>query len=154
MNFDIRWANASDEAFLQRGVTALLSELRGCPVDSEQEALNETVTQMLFDIENFGIFIAEKDEKQIGFMTFAVVKALHCREYAMIEELWVLKNYRNAGVGKLLMKALEQYCTEHGIKRIDVGLPGASFRDFDKTNGFYSGCGFVDVGLRKKKVMG
>lgn len=153
MNFDIRWANVSDKEFLRCGVTDLLSELRGCPVDLEQEALNETITQMLSNNENYGIFIAKKDEKQIGFMAFAVVEALHCGKYAMLEDLWVLKNYRNAGVGKLLMKALEQYCTDHGIKRIDVGLPGASFRDFDKTNGFYSGCGFIDVGLRKKKVI-
>lgn len=153
MNFNIRWANTSDMDFLRCGVRNLLGELRGCPVELEQEDLNETITHMISDDGNYGIFIAENDEKQIGLMTFSVVKALHCGKYAVIEELWVLKDYRNAGVGKLLIEGLERYCAERGIKRIDVGLPGASFQDFDKTNGFYSGCGFTDVGLRKKKVI-
>lgn len=71
----------------------------------------------------------------------------------MIEELWVLEDYRNAGAGKLLIEGLERYCVEHEIKRIDVGLPGNSYQHFNKTNAFYSGCGFIDVGLRKKKVI-
>ena len=153
MAFNIRRANASDMDFLQRGVRDLLSELRGCMVELEKEELKETITHMISDNEHYGIFIANHDEKQIGLMAFSVVKAMHCGKYAVIEELWVLKDYRNAGTGKLLIGALERYCAQQKIKRIDVGLPGASFQDFDKTNSFYSGCGFTDVGLRKKKVI-
>lgn len=153
MKLKIRQANVLDKDFLEYGVMRLLSELRGCPVYPEQMNLNDTVTDMILDDENYGIFIAEKDETQIGFMAFAVVKALHCGIYTMIEELWVSEKERNAGVGKLLMEALERYCMEHEIRRIDVGLPGREFPDFNKTNGFYSGCGFTDVGIRKKKVL-
>ena len=153
MEFHVRWANALDIDFLQCGVTNLLSELRGCTVEMEKEELNKTITRMISDNENYGIFIANHGEKRIGLMAFSVTEAMHCGKYAVIEELWVLKDYRSAGAGKLLIEGLERYCAEHGIKRIDVGLPGTSFQDFDKTNGFYSKCGFTDVGPRKKKVI-
>ena len=41
----------------------------------------------------------------------------------LLKEIWIPKEKRNKGLGKLFMEALEKKCKQAGVKRVQIYLP-------------------------------
>lgn len=93
--------------------------------DLENEILNQSKFKEIF-IENINqpnylYLIAELQNEKIGFISFHVQNLLHhCGLVGEIQEFYIVSNYRNKGIGRLLMKEIMQYAVEHNLKSIEV----------------------------------
>lgn len=93
-----------------------------------------------FKDETVTMFVAEADEKVVGY-----VKVVAHDEFAKggridyAENLFVMKEYREKGVGKVLMKKVIQNAQEHGSIQIKL----ITRIDEQNTPAFYEGLGFV-----------
>ncbi|MFN0014154.1 MAG: GNAT family N-acetyltransferase [Saprospiraceae bacterium] len=67
--------------------------------------------------------------------------------YGVINELFVLPEYRSEGVGKMLLDFAKDIGEQRGWTRIEVTTPGD---EFDKTLRFYEREGFWKIGPRYK----
>jgi branched-chain amino acid aminotransferase len=88
-------------------------------------------------------------------ITLTTQEAIHIGgTYGLIQELWVHPAHRNQNIGENLIKALEIYCLQQRISRIEVGLPTYDFHSFSSTYHFYQKSGFMDSGPRMQKMIG
>jgi|GEM_PF-872309 len=70
------------------------------------------------------ILIAKDDNKMIGFITYEKVDAdyfdTNFKEHSDILELFVKEDYREKGVGKLLMDKVEKFFKNKGINTLSL----------------------------------
>lgn len=101
--------------------------------DRDKEAVIKLISEVLFELFNHppvnigdlnnirkwyfdmnGVFyVAEEDNKLVG--TAAVFKE---KENARLKRMYVLKDYRNKGLGKLLLAKITEFCKSKGYKKI------------------------------------
>ena len=154
--FTIREAELEDEDFVIFGTKELIKELRNSDSIPEIEGIENEYKRIMNSSNNDKVFIAISDkEEKSGFISISENFALHCGgKYITIQELWVKPEFRSHGVGTLLIKYIEKYCKNLGIKRIDVGLPNYTFKGYPETHDFYLRNEYTDIGVRMKKVIG
>jgi GNAT superfamily N-acetyltransferase len=81
-------------------------------------------------------------------------RALHVPgRYLTIQDLWVRREWRSAGVGAGLVEALADRGAAEGVRRIEVGLPRESFEAIRATERFYLGTGFELLGPRMRRLL-
>lgn len=68
--------------------------------------------------------------------------------FGIIQELFVEKTFRSAGIGKLLIDKAKELSNNNGWTRIEVGAPDRN--QFRQTLSFYKREGFVEIGPRLK----
>ena len=86
--------------------------------------------------------------KTVGVMTIAETLSLYAGGYiGVINELYVVPEYRSEGVGKILLDAARDLADERGWRRLEVTTPGA---EYQKTLHFYEKEGFLPIGPRYK----
>ena len=90
-----------------------------------------------------GVIVAEKDEKSVGFAYFRFQ-----RDYIGIEEMDVRKEYQQKGVGKSLLRYIEQIAREKGVSRLKTGTSVNREGKPWKAYGFWIHMGFSDTGKR------
>ncbi|MFZ5988325.1 MAG: GNAT family N-acetyltransferase [Bacillota bacterium] len=151
--FKIIEASAEDENFVVHGVGELIKELRNINSAPEIKGIRDAYKRIINSTTLDKIFIAlSQNGEKCGFISISEQCALHCGgNYITIQELWTKPNFRSLGVGKQLVKYVEEYCRNNGISRIDVGLPDYTFLGFPETYDFYSRNEFIDIGVRMKK---
>ncbi|TXC92852.1 GNAT family N-acetyltransferase [Metabacillus litoralis] len=96
------------------------------------------------------VFLAEEKNHFIGFISLCISHSLYAGgEFGIIQEFYVLPEYRSNGIGsKLLAKAI-QYGKTMEWKRIEVATP--PLPQFSKSFIFYKNNGFIDGEGRKLK---
>lgn len=88
------------------------------------------------------------DEEAVGILTIAESLGLYAGgRIGVINELYVLPEYRSEGVGKLLLDAAKELAEQRGWTRLEVTTPGEGY---EKTLRFYEREGFVPIGPRYK----
>jgi PhnO protein len=71
--------------------------------------------------QNYAYFVAEAENTIVGFISFHPQKLLHhCGLVGEIQEFYVIPNFRNQHIGKLLIDTIKDYAKKHGLKSIEV----------------------------------
>jgi GNAT superfamily N-acetyltransferase len=90
----------------------------------------------------------------VGVLAASWGRALHVPgRYLTIQDLWVRREWRSAGVGAGLVDALAERAAAAGVGRIEVGLPRESFEAIRATERFYLGNGFEPLGPRMRRLL-
>lgn len=91
----------------------------------ENELLEFDVFEKIFN-ENISnpdhiYLLAEADNESVGFISFHTQKLLHhCGLVGEIQEFYIDQNYRNQGIGRLLIEKIMNYAALHKLKSIEV----------------------------------
>ena len=86
-------------------------------------------------------FVAEIDGEIVGYLCGSIEDALSYRSFERLADLgdmFVLLQYRNAGIGSALVKSFKLWSKEQGVKRIRVEVTAQN----SKALSFYSENGF------------
>ena len=121
MNIKIRRATAQDAHTIWRFIRQLADyQNHFAQIETTPASLRE---QMLSKNPPFHCLLAEDNEKPVGF-------ALYHYNYSTwdgkpgiyIDDLFVLKQWRSNGIGKLLMQELAKIALEQGCSRIELSV--------------------------------
>ena len=90
----------------------------------------------------------DNDGDPAGLITITETISLYaCGLIGVINELYVLPEYRSEGLGKMLLDQCKELGQERGWKRLEVTTPG---EEYEKTLHFYEREGFYRIGPRYK----
>lgn len=104
-------------------ITKLLFELNGSKVELDNKSLTKAYSEFILN-DNNKIYIASDHEKEIGIITVTQLIAIYTQgRYGIINELYVLPEYRSSGIGKLLLYEVIKFAKSKDWKRIEVGAP-------------------------------
>ena len=92
------------------------------------------------------IYVAEENEKIVGFITAEIFKkkAWYTVQLGSINNIFVLEEYRNQGIGKALIKTVIDALKEVGITNVQLD----TYNKNDKAIKFYEGLGFEKCNLQ------
>ncbi len=93
------------------------------------------------DLDSANIFVAERNENVLGFLSFNSEPAFH-REgrIGTITAMCVLESERGHGIGRMMVEAVEQFAVHSGCVRIAV----ASGVQRTETHMFYRALGYEE----------
>jgi len=148
----VRLAKADDAAAVAGAIEKLLVELGGEQPDAAEL---EAATRELVEAPEAGaVLIAETGGELVGLLAASWQLAIHVPgRYATIQDLWVLPAWRSRAIGHDLIEALCELAREHGVDRIEVGLPKESFERVGATEAFYRANGFSHLGPRMRRLL-
>jgi GNAT superfamily N-acetyltransferase len=93
----------------------------------------------------------DDDGDIVGILTIAETLSLYAGGYiGVLNELYVVPEYRSEGVGKMLLDAAKALAEERDWVRLEVTTPGD---EYDKTLRFYEREGFLPIGPRYKYLL-
>lgn len=106
----------------------------------------ETVTQTLITRPNFGAFIAyDVKNSPVGLIIISEAFAIYNGgDFGVITELYVDRNSRSTGIGKLLLQSVFKFSEEMNWSKIEVGAPNSD--EWPRTLKFYKNNGFHQKG--------
>lgn len=127
-------------------VARLLDHL-GYPCSHAEAA--ERIATVLSDRRQH-LLLAEVDGEACGLVSLYTLYSLaHGSELARITSLVVAPGHARTGIGRLLLREVEQLSRSHGIHRIEVT---SNARRVD-AHAFYRGCGYGDDSRRFVKML-
>lgn len=99
--------------------------------------------EVLFLEKEVGAFLAMRDETVLGYVLSVVVDFpenpfQYARQYVELDQLLVLEDHRQQGVGKELLDAITAFAHERDLHRIQLNhwTMNAEARSFFNANGF------------------
>jgi predicted GNAT family N-acyltransferase len=102
----------------------------------------------LYDTYAVLFLVYNTENKPIGAARFRVLDNL-----GIIERVSVLKNYRNQGIGELIMKTIESYAIDHSdVNEIHLGAQLRAFSFYKRLNYEPFGEMYFEVGIEHKKM--
>ncbi len=138
-----RIADASDSAVISMLLAALFEEVEGSP---EAEEIYAIFAEMEEDDSHSTLLALDKDDDIVGIVTIVECLSISAGgKYGVINELYVVPEYRSEGVGKMLVDEVKALAENLGWKRIELTTPGD---EFSKTIRFYEREGFYRIGPR------
>ena len=150
--WEVRPAMHADVPALVAGLSELLVEIGGKPAVSE--ALEDTAHELIDDPDAGALLVAEDDEVIVGVLGVSWQLAIRVPgRYGLIQELWVHPSWRGRTIGGDLVVALSDLAREHGVERLEVGLPSERYRHVEATETFYTNNGFTPIGLRMRRLL-
>lgn len=118
----------------------------------EKESLEFLTDELIISMVNncsTKIFLAEDNDEIIGLLTLTESQAIYAGgKYGVIDEMYVIPEYRSKQVGALLVNKAKEIAQEKNWKRIDVTAP--TEERWKRTVAFYEKCGFVFTGPKLK----
>ncbi|MGN7356889.1 GNAT family N-acetyltransferase [Paenibacillus sp. SAF-054] len=112
-----------------------------------RKAFNQGMEQGIYSV-----FMAISGGQTIGFIAMCESFSLYADgRFGIIQELYVLENYRSMNVGGELLKFAINYGQEKGWKRLEVCTP--PIPEFERTLEFYEKNEFSITGGKKLKIM-
>jgi len=114
--------------------------LRALP---EWFGIENSLIQYAKDADVMPTMLVKDNNNDVGFLTINK----HFPESAEIHCMGILPRYHRKGIGKLLIKKLENYLVKEGVKILQVKTVSAG-RDcsaYAKTRAFYKAVGFIQL---------
>jgi predicted N-acetyltransferase YhbS len=134
-SFIIRRAVPSDAPAIQEIMQeAFKKYMQDTGLTGTMEALEESVSDIIRDIEQNEVYIAIIDDVAVGTVR---LKILHDNT-AYLSRFGVRLSYHNIGIGKALMNLVDKTLTAKGIKRVSLHT-ASRYKDLVR---FYYGRGF------------
>lgn len=135
---EVRFAEPSDAdslALLSQELLAFYS----LPVHYQRSYMAHVIADKAFrDPPSVEILIATGSDRAVGFLAFNETFALaNCQSAVFIQDLFVTRKARTAGVGRLLMGRLAEICVERGVTQLDWTADPWN----DKARSFYEAMG-------------
>ena len=140
----VRIASNGDREAALVLVSKLLLELGGTPPTPESMA---PVFESLCSENGDAGFIAlgEVNGRAVAVCTVSYLRALRTRgTYAIIQEMYVEREYRSTGVGMEVLKFALDHAVANGCQTVELGTPYHGERQIQ----FYRRAGFTEVGAR------
>ena len=105
--------------------------------------IEESVIQYVKDADVMSTMLAKDDEIVVGFLTIKT----HFPDAAEIHCMGILPQYHRKGIGKLLIKELQNYLKDEGVKILQVKTVSADCdcSAYAKTRAFYKAVGFIPL---------
>ena len=127
-------------------VARLLGHL-GYPCEDHEAA--ERIAVVIADRRQH-LLLAELDGEACGLVALYTLYSLaHGSELARITALVVAPECARSGIGRLLLREVEQLSRRHGIHRIEVTSNARRV----EAHAFYRGCGYADDSRRFVKML-
>lgn len=122
----------------------------------DQPAFNETAAraalEKLLENSNFGrVWLIQAGTQIAGYLVLCFGYSLeYCGRDAFIDEIYIQKEFRGRGFGKLALEYAERVCRELGIKALHLEVG----RENVNAQGLYRKHGFADHGryLMSKRI--
>jgi (aminoalkyl)phosphonate N-acetyltransferase len=91
----------------------------------ENETLKQEVFEQIFEANlkspDCFYFVAETENKIVGFISFHVQYLLHhCGAVGEVQEFYLEKDFRSQGIGKRLMNEVKKYAKANDVKSLEV----------------------------------
>lgn len=138
-----RIADPSDAVAVSILLAALFEEVEGSP---DAEDIHEMFAEIEEDDSHSTLLALNEDGDIVGIMTIVECLSISAGgKYGVINELYVVPEYRSEGVGKLLVAEVKELAEHRNWKRLEVTTPGD---EFSKTLHFYEKEGFYKIGPR------
>lgn len=117
---EVRFADPSDAdalALLSQELLAFYS----LPVHYQRSYMAHVIADKAFrEPPSVEILIATGADRAVGFLAFNETFALaNCQSAVFIQDLFVTRKARTAGVGRRLMARLAEICVERGVTQLD-----------------------------------
>jgi GNAT superfamily N-acetyltransferase len=153
INFELRKAQPGDKEYVLECTRRMLEELTGSVSLPDLEGAGAAFDRLVSNEDLGCIFIAVATGGDIGGIINISKQYSITRggQYAVVQELWLHETLRSLSGGMRVLRDVEKYCAENGIKRIEVELPtgpGAS-----NAAEFYRRNGYLDGGIVKYKTL-
>jgi len=128
-------------------IDMLFKEIGHIMPDFDEKHINNLYKDLLNKIK---IFIASDEaDRAVGVITVTESAGFYAKGYyGVINELYVLPEYRSKGTGKLLLDEVKKLAQSKSWTRIEVTTPDRNHRD--RTVKFYEKEGFIEIGPRLK----
>ena len=124
-----------------------IQELKMRPIDFEQF---QNAYLSLLHGNRYTFFVAEEDEKVVGFLSLIIDYLLYRSDLVgVIEELTVSEEYQSLGIGKALLQHATDYAKEKGCLLLEL----SSGLKREKAHAFYERQGFDKVGVTYRKYL-
>ena len=143
---DIKRALPDDAESVISLLNRLLEELGGepIPIEDAQSALLRLVAD---PAAGFAL-LAIEEKSIVGICTVSFQEAVRARgRYALIQEMYVVPQFRSRGVGAALVEEAVSQARSLGCRTVEVGTPAGG----DRQEAFYQRLGFAPVGLRLRR---
>lgn len=138
-----RIADSSDTASVAMLLAALFEEVEHTP---NAEEIADMFAEIDEDDSHSTLLALNEDEEIVGILTIVECLSISAGgKYGVLNELYVVPEYRSEGVGKMLVDEAKDLAESRDWKRIEVTTPGD---EFSKTLRFYEREGFYRIGPR------
>lgn len=144
----LRLAGSPDARVVTELVAKLMIELGFSSYDSSG---TDSVFQGFAEDGTSGfIMVAEVENLIVGICSVSTVLALRTRgAYGIVQEIYVLPEYRDARIGETLLKASVDHARALGYAMVEVGTPP----DGERQGRFYRRSGFKRFGDRYRHTL-
>lgn len=149
ITYTIHKATVEHSALIAKLICELLkdfNERSGSNFDIDQPKIEVTCRELLAR-DNFGGFIALENQtnKALGMITIGQATAIYNGgDFGVITELYVDRNIRSKGVGKMLVLEALEFAKEKNWNKVEVGAPNK--HEWPRTIEFYKQNGFEEKG--------
>jgi N-acetylglutamate synthase-like GNAT family acetyltransferase len=105
--------------------------------------IEESIVQYIKDADEMPTMLAKDDDVVVGFLTIKT----HFSKTAEIHCMGILPQYHGKGIGKILIKKLENYLKDSGVKMLQVKTisEDSDCKFYTKTREFYKSVGFIPL---------
>ena len=146
----VRAAGPDDADAVAAAVRELLLELDGTP--SPLAAMCAAARELIDSPAAGAVFVVQDGGELVGVLAASWQMAIHVPgAYALIQDLWVHRDWRGRKLGAELLAALFERARVKRCARVEVGLPRESFARFAATEAFYLSQGFTPNGPRMRR---
>ena len=133
-------------------VLNLLAELREDPSEEASVDKSKVVRDWLMNRDRHRVYVALDNDRIVGILTLQECFAIYANgSYGVINELYVVPDYRSKGVGKTLVDKAAAVARMKGWRRLDVTAPAGD--KWQRTVNFYLREGFVHTGPKLKLML-
>lgn len=141
----IRLADINDAEIVTEMIVSLLTELTSSPYDKSKYI---SVTKELLNESKYFVYLAsDENGKCVGSISVTESRSIYAGgKFGIIQELYVLSEYRSQKVGCDLIKKVIEMSREKKWARLEVGAPDAN--KWNRTVDFYKREGFIEIGPR------
>ena len=149
-------ATIKDSGLLAKLICELLKDFNqrsGSSFIIDEPKVDETCKELL-PRENFAGFIAidKRTNEPVGMITIAQATAIYNGgDFGVITELYVDRNIRSNGIGKLLIENALEFARTKNWEKVEVGAPNKD--EWQRTVEFYKKNGFVEKGPKLRIAM-
>lgn len=150
--FRIEELTYDNREIVLQNVINLLAELRENLEEDAGVDKAKVVRDWLMNRDRHRVFAALDNDRVVGVLTLQECFAIYANgSYGIINELYVVPEYRSKGVGKTLVEKAANVARLKGWQRLDVTAPLGE--KWQRTVDFYLREGFVHTGPKLKMLL-